>query len=116
LRSDAEAKRVLSEFGWSHYIGRGVPRDRKAGEPEGMLQRSVQRHLESGRVVRGKCLHAAVCVCVIARIGTCVRVPSINNATKDKKKSEKGSKNKTAEKKEGMKIEFFDSRRRHCQL
>lgn len=49
---DAEAKRVLSEFGWSHYIGRGVPRDRKAGEPEGMLQRSVQRHLESGRVVR----------------------------------------------------------------
>lgn len=56
LRSDAEAKRVLSEFGRSHYIGRGVPRDRKAGEPEGMLQRSVQRHLESGRVVRGKCL------------------------------------------------------------
>lgn len=54
LCSDAETGRVLSEFGRGHYIRRGVPRDRKAGEPERMLQRSVQRHLESWRVVRGE--------------------------------------------------------------
>lgn len=54
LRSDAETERVLSEFGRSHYIGRSLSRDRKAGEPERMLQRSVQRNLESRRMVRGK--------------------------------------------------------------
>lgn len=54
LRSNAKTGRVLSELGRSYHIGRGVSRDRKAREPERVLQRSVQGHVESGRVVRGE--------------------------------------------------------------